>query len=685
MYGGVFARLEIQTDIMNAVQHIKKVVITADGTAGWEKLIELNSSDNPITGSIFIKGNVGIWVVNTWNNGEVLKVKWNMIVWEVDGVMTNKAEWRFASVWWWQSNYSIWDFTKIWWGFSNTINWNHWFIGWWRFNSVSWTYAVIPWWAWNKARWKFTFAAWYKAETTHDWTFIRSDPSNPGTPFTSTTGNQFLIRAANGVGINTNITTKEVAGVDYPLGALVMESNDINEAIAITNGATNLSTRMYMKDNVLFLNRWWYSWQWLKIKTDWNFIIWDSYISTDSDNSIAIWQYNYIKWNSNWCTIWGWFEQTILDCYHSTIWGGRNNTINADAHNSVIAWWTNNLVDWICNTIWWGTKNIVNWNHTTIGWWYMNIWNWFWWTIGWWSSNIISWAASYWVIAGWWGNMIEWGVGNTPEDDYATIWWWQDNLNKAWWGTIAGWKNNEVRWLLWTIGGWFNNYTNDGAATIAGGSWNIALAESFVWWWEGNTASWYVSIIWWWMFNIAWWYYSTIPWGYDNEANGFKSFAAWNRAKANHIGSFVRADSTNSDFASYWDNTFNVRAEGWTRIYNDVGYMSFWAWDTSRSYASDRNLKENFQEIDKQKVLDQFAVIPVTQRNYISDEAEIQNYGFMVQDFNEYFDIWNDDLRLSTQEVDWVIVVALQALTERNTELETRVADLENKLEQLLQ
>ena len=34
MFSGVFARLVIQTDIMNAVQHIKEVVITVDGTAG---------------------------------------------------------------------------------------------------------------------------------------------------------------------------------------------------------------------------------------------------------------------------------------------------------------------------------------------------------------------------------------------------------------------------------------------------------------------------------------------------------------------------------------------------------------------------------------------------------------------------------------------------------------------------
>lgn len=49
-------------------------------------------------------------------------------------------------------------------------------------------------------------------------------------------------------------------------------------------------------------------------------------------------------------------------------------------------------------------------------------------------------------------------------------------------------------------------------------------------------------------------------------AAGQYSFAAGWRAKANHSGAFVWADSTNADFASAAANTFNVRAGAGARI-----------------------------------------------------------------------------------------------------------------------
>ena len=56
--------------------------------------------------------------------------------------------------------------------------------------------------------------------------------------------------------------------------------------------------------------------------------------------------------------------------------------------------------------------------------------------------------------------------------------------------------------------------------------------------------------------------YSTISGGLSNQAAGNTSFAAGNRAKANHNGSFVWADSQPADFASLADNQFLIRAAG---------------------------------------------------------------------------------------------------------------------------
>lgn len=56
-------------------------------------------------------------------------------------------------------------------------------------------------------------------------------------------------------------------------------------------------------------------------------------------------------------------------------------------------------------------------------------------------------------------------------------------------------------------------------------------------------------------------YAATIPGGYGNSATNY-AFAAGRRAKANHTGAFVWADSQNADFTSTANNQFLVRADG---------------------------------------------------------------------------------------------------------------------------
>jgi hypothetical protein len=54
----------------------------------------------------------------------------------------------------------------------------------------------------------------------------------------------------------------------------------------------------------------------------------------------------------------------------------------------------------------------------------------------------------------------------------------------------------------------------------------------------------------------------TIPGGWSNSVAGDYGFAAGRRAKANHDGAFVWADSFNADFASTKSNQFLIRAAG---------------------------------------------------------------------------------------------------------------------------
>ena len=62
--------------------------------------------------------------------------------------------------------------------------------------------------------------------------------------------------------------------------------------------------------------------------------------------------------------------------------------------------------------------------------------------------------------------------------------------------------------------------------------------------------------------NTAGGYAATVAGGSGNTAEGNFSFAAGQRAKANHTGSFVWADYSGGDFESVRDNQFRIRASG---------------------------------------------------------------------------------------------------------------------------
>jgi trimeric autotransporter adhesin len=113
-------------------------------------------------------------------------------------------------------------------------------------------------------------------------------------------------------------------------------------------------------------------------------------------------------------------------------------------------------------------------------------------------------------------------------------------------GTIGGGEHNTIQYDAGdsTIAGGFYNTigTNAGTATIGGGGNNRILPLG---------------------------QFGTIPGGYLNSAASF-AFAAGFRAKANHPGSFVWADSQNADFSSTANNQFSIRAQGGVRLNTDT-------------------------------------------------------------------------------------------------------------------
>jgi hypothetical protein len=68
---------------------------------------------------------------------------------------------------------------------------------------------------------------------------------------------------------------------------------------------------------------------------------------------------------------------------------------------------------------------------------------------------------------------------------------------------------------------------------------------------------------------------ATIPGGFSNSVAGPFGFAAGRRAKANHPGAFVWADSTDADFTSMTTNQFRIRAGGGAEIVGGSNQPAF--------------------------------------------------------------------------------------------------------------
>ncbi len=113
----------------------------------------------------------------------------------------------------------------------------------------------------------------------------------------------------------------------------------------------------------------------------------------------------------------------------------------------------------------------------------------------------------------------------------------------------GGWVNSALGYESVVAGGANNRTETTGtAAAIGGGHTNIAIGS------YATIGGGY--------FNVATGYYATVPGGDNNAAANNRTFAAGHRAKANHVGSFVWADSTEADFATTGVQQFLIRATG---------------------------------------------------------------------------------------------------------------------------
>ncbi len=297
------------------------------------------------------------------------------------------------------------------------------------------------------------------------------------------------------------------------------------------------------------------------------------------------------------------------------------------------------------------------------------------------------------------------GAYNTANGSSSVIGGGQSNLVSSAGALISGGETNAIQTGATdaTIGGGHHNVIQITAleSSIAGGSFNSILTNAQVAAIGGGTGNTigtnasaavigggYHNTL----QNNA--YDSTIAGGYSNSISGpyavipggdlnaaaQNSFAAGHRAKANHSGAFVWADSTEADFATTGTNQFLLRATGGVGIglnqptnkLHVAGGVSATAFVTT----SDCNAKENFIAVSPREILDKVAALPISRWNY-KTMHDGSHLGPTAQDFYAAFGLGGSDRTITTVDPDGVALAAIQGLNEKLAD-ELKRRDAEN-------
>ena len=273
------------------------------------------------------------------------------------------------------------------------------------------------------------------------------------------------------------------------------------------------------------------------------------------------------------------------------------------------------------------------------------------------------------------------GYQNNSAGDASTVGGGHRNASVASGATVSGGLRNTNTGFYASIGGGTENSADGYGSTVAGGSRNDSQGSGSA---IGGGYS-----------NSAMGDYGTVPGGYLNSAGGTYSLAAGRRAKANHSGAFVWADSHDADLNSSTNNEITARASGGVRFFTDTNATTGVvlppggvAWLAT----SDRNLKENFRGVNAREVLRKVTDMPIQTWNMKSQDPAIRHIGPMAQDFHAAFGLGEDERHINTVDADGIALAAIQGLNQKLEEqLKARDAQIEeltrvvSELKELLQ
>jgi hypothetical protein len=99
--------------------------------------------------------------------------------------------------------------------------------------------------------------------------------------------------------------------------------------------------------------------------------------------------------------------------------------------------------------------------------------------------------------------------------------------------------------------------------------------------------------------------------------------------------------------------------------------------------SSDRNSKENFEEVNPREILSALVNIPVETWNYKTQDESIRHIGPMAQDFYSAFKVGEDEKSITTIDADGVALAAIQGLHSIVEEQKAVIAEQQATIDDL--
>jgi hypothetical protein len=272
------------------------------------------------------------------------------------------------------------------------------------------------------------------------------------------------------------------------------------------------------------------------------------------------------------------------------------------------------------------------------------------------------------------------GASNSASGTHATVGGGSYNAATGRDSTIAGGYHNTAFGTNSVVGGGARNSALGFNATVGGGSDQVAEGSyAFVGGGLSNTASGVYAAVTGGYGNIAEGSHSSVLGGLQNTAAGDYGFAAGRYAtvREEHNGTFLYADSTDSEFTSTAADEFAVRATGGVRMVTAVDSSGtplagvvLPSGSGSWSSLSDRAAKTNLVPVDVELILERLVDLPISTWSYRGQDPSILHLGPVAQDFAA-FGLGEDDRHISGVDADGVALAAIQGLYQRVVEQES--------------